>query len=165
MKAQTDSRPYVIGPLDVLDIRVWNDPKLSGIFDVRPDGIISMPLIGELRADGLTVPDLTKLIKEKLSSVMNEPEVNIQPARINSKKIYVLGAVLRTGEMPLVGSMTVLDAISNCGGFKDFARPSKIYVLRKGEKLNFNYKDVSKGKHMEQNILLESGDHIFVPGD
>ncbi len=155
--------PYVIGPLDVLNISVWNDPKLSGFVEVRPDGIISMHLIGEIKADGLTIAELTKVVKDKLSAVMNDPEVNIQPTRINSKRVYVMGEVNRPGEMPLIGTMTVLDALSNAGGFKEFSSPKKIYVLRGDQKFKFNYNDVSKGKHMEQNIVLQNGDHIFVP--
>jgi polysaccharide export outer membrane protein len=156
-------KPYVIGPLDILDIRVWNDQKLSGIFDVRPDGVISMNLIGEIRADGLTVPELTKAIVAKLSDIMNSPEVNVQVARVNSKRYFIFGEVARGGEFPLVADTTVLDALSNTGGFREFANPKKIYVLRGTKKLKFNYKEVSQGKHMEQNLVLENGDKIFVP--
>ncbi|MEP6717259.1 MAG: polysaccharide biosynthesis/export family protein [Terriglobia bacterium] len=154
---------YVIGPLDVLEIKVWHNPDLTGFFPVRPDGFISMPLIGEFKADGLTVAELTSLVKEKLSAQINDPDVNIQPSRTNSKKIFILGQCNRQGEMPLMGEMKVLDAISNCGGFKDFANPKKIYVLRGTQRFPFNYNDVSKGKRMEQNIVLQSGDYIIVP--
>lgn len=156
-------KPYVIGPLDVLDIRVWNDAKLSGFFDVRPDGMMSMPLIGEFRAEGDTVAELRETILKKLNALMNAPEVNVQVAKINSKRYFIFGEVARSGEFPLITEITVLDALSNCGGFREFANPKKIYVLRGSKKLDFNYKDVSHGKHMEQNIVLESGDRIFVP--
>jgi polysaccharide export outer membrane protein len=157
-------KPYVIGSLDVLSVTVWNDAKLSGFFDVRPDGMMSMPLIGEMRADGLTVNELTALIKNKLSAtVMEDPEVNVQVARVNSKKFYIYGGCLRQGEFPLNGSMTVMDAFANCGGFKDFVNLKKIYILRGTEQIPFNYKDVSHGKHMEQNRQLQNGDRIFVP--
>jgi polysaccharide export outer membrane protein len=156
-------KPYVIGPLDILDIRVWNDQKLSGIFDVRPDGVISMNLIGEIRADGLTVAELTKAIVAKLGDIMNSPEVNVQVARVNSKRYFIFGEVTRGGEFPLVADTTVLEALSNTGGFREFANPKKIYVLRGTKKLKFNYKEVSQGKHMEQNLVLENGDKIFVP--
>jgi polysaccharide export outer membrane protein len=157
-------KPYVIGALDVLSITVWNDAKLSGFFDVRPDGMISMQLIGEMKADGLTVSELTDVIKKKLNaSVMEDPEVNVQVAKINSKKYYIYGGCSRQGEFPLTGEMTVMDAFANCGGFKDFANPKKIYILRGTEQLPFNYKDVSHGKHMEQNRRLQNGDRIFVP--
>jgi polysaccharide export outer membrane protein len=158
------SKPYVIGSLDVLSVTVWNDAKLSGFFDVRPDGMISMPLIGEMRADGLTVTELTALIKKKLNAtVMEDPEVNVQVSKINSKKYYIYGGCFRQGEFPLTGSMTVLDAFANCGGFKDFANLKKVYILRGTQQLPFNYKDVSHGKHMEQNRLIQNGDRIFVP--
>ncbi|HWD98355.1 MAG TPA: polysaccharide biosynthesis/export family protein, partial [Bryobacteraceae bacterium] len=153
---------YVVGTLDVLEIRVWNDPKMSGIYTVRPDGIISLPLIGEFPADGLTVPALTELVKKKLETVMNDPEVNIQVAKINSKRVFIFGGVGRTGEMPLYENMTVLDALSNVG-FKDFANTKKIRIMRGTQTFMFNYKDVSRGRNMEQNIYLQNGDRIFVP--
>jgi polysaccharide export outer membrane protein len=160
----TALKPYVIGSLDVLSVTVWNDAKLSGFFDVRPDGMISMPLIGEMRADGLSVNELTALITKKLkATVMEDPEVNVQVARVNSKKFYIYGGCQRQGEFPLTGNMTVMDAFANCGGFKDFVNLKKIYILRGTEQIPFNYKDVSHGKHMEQNRQLQNGDRIFVP--
>lgn len=155
-------RPYVIGALDVLEIRVWNDPKLSGMYNVRPDGMIAFPLIGELKADGFTVPGLTEIVRQKLMAVMNDPNVNIQVAKINSKRIFVFGGVGHPGEMPLVENMTVLDALSNVG-FSAFANVKKIVIMRGTQKFTFNYKDAIKGKHMEQNIYLQNGDRIFVP--
>src|SRR5579862_5158666 len=160
--AQAATKPYIIGPLDVLDVSVWNDAKLSHIYDVSPDGTISMPLIGVIKADGLTTLDLAASIKEKLLQVLNTPEVNVQVLRNNSKKYYILGAVVRPGEFPLIGKTTVLDAFANTGGFKDFAKLKKIRILRGDHTYYFNYKDASKGRHMEQNIVLQNGDHIFV---
>jgi polysaccharide export outer membrane protein len=160
-----EEKPYVIGSLDILEVKVWNDQKLSGMVDVRPDGIVNMPLIGEMRADGLTVMELTKLIKTRLvaADFMEDPEVTIQVVRINSKKYYIMGGCLRQGEFPLVAATTVFDAFANCGGFKDFANLKKIYVLRGSTQLPFNYKDVSRGRHMEQNIRLQNGDRIIIP--
>ncbi|HKD08038.1 MAG TPA: polysaccharide biosynthesis/export family protein [Bryobacteraceae bacterium] len=157
--------PYVIGALDVLDIRVWNSPNLSGIFAIGSDGLLSMPLLGQLKADGETVDSLTRLVRNRLGASVFEcpPEVNIQVLRNNSKKYYIYGGVLRQGEFPLNGPMTVMDAFANCGGFKDFANLKKIYVLRGNQKLNFNYKEVSQGKNPAQNITLRNGDRIFVP--
>jgi polysaccharide export outer membrane protein len=158
------SKPYVIGPLDLLSVNVWNDPKLSGFIDVGPDGMISMQLIGQMKADGLTVNELTDVIKKRLSaSVMEDPEVNVQVVKNNSKKFYILSGCQRQGEFALLGAMTFLDGFANCGGFKEFANPKKTYILRGTEKLPFNYKDVSNGKHMEQNRYLQNGDKIFVP--
>ncbi len=158
-----NAKPYVIGPLDVLEVKVWNDPKLSGLVDVATDGTITLPLVGPVVASGLTVAELTLGLKDKLTSIIIEPEVNVQVLRINSKKYSIFGGCLRSGEFPLVGDVTILDAFASCGGFKDFANLKKIYVLRGTEKLKFNYQDVIRGKHMEQNILLENGDRIVVP--
>jgi len=158
-------KPYVIGALDVLAIKVWNSKELSDMYDVGPDGTISMPLIGQLKADGVTVGDLTRTIRGRLAVSVFEcpPEVNVQVVRVNSKKFFILGGVNRPGEYPLTGEMTVLDAFANCGGFHDFANPKKIYILRGDKKIPFNYKDVIKGKNMKQNIALQNGDHIVVP--
>jgi polysaccharide export outer membrane protein len=162
-EAKPGSKPYIIGPLDVLDVNVWNDAHLSHIYDVSPDGTISMPLIGLVKADGLTQSELAAAISEKLLSVLNSPEVNIQVLKVNSKKYYVLGAVNRSGEFPLNGETTVLDALANVAGFHEFANQKKIRIIRQGVKpFIFNYKEVSKGKHMEQNIVLQNGDRIFV---
>jgi len=159
------SRPYVIGSLDVIEIQVWNSPNLSGIRDVGSDGLISMPLIGEIRADGLTKEQLTAAIKEKLAASVfaDPPEVTVQVLRGNSKKYYVFGEVNRSGEFPLIGCMTVLDAFANTGGFHEFAKTKAIYILRGDQTIKFNFKDVSHGKNMQQNIQLENGDRIFVP--
>jgi polysaccharide biosynthesis/export protein len=163
-------KPYVIGPMDVLVVTVWNNANLSGPKDVGPDGMISMPLIGEVKADGLTQKQLQDAIAERLKEAkfLNTPEVNVQVARVNSKRYFVYGEVGRTGEFPLIQETTVMDALSNVGGFRDFANPKKIYIQRvlpsgESKKFNFNYKDVSQGKHLEQNIVLENGDRIFVP--
>ncbi|HVW85015.1 MAG TPA: polysaccharide biosynthesis/export family protein [Bryobacteraceae bacterium] len=161
--AQHPAKPYIIGALDVLDIRIWNDTKLTGLYDVRPDGMISMPLVGEIKADGLSVGDLTKVVTARVAAFVNIPEVNIQVVRYNSKKIYIYGGVNHPGEVPLTGEMTVMDVLSNCGGFRDFANPKRIYILRGTQKLKFNYKEVSQGKNLDQNITLQNGDRIFVP--
>jgi len=162
--AKPGSKPYIIGPLDVLDVTVWNDAHLSHIYDVSPDGTISMPLIGLVKADGLTQSELAAAISEKLLAVLNSPEVNIQVLKVNSKKYYVYGAVNRSGEFPLNGETTVLDAFANVAGFHEFANRKKIRIIREGvaKPFFFNYMDVSKGKHMEQNIVLQNGDRIFV---
>ena len=161
----TSAKPYVIGSLDVLDIRVWNSANLSGMVDVGPDGMISLPLIGQIKADGETQASLMRTIQNKLVATVFEcpPPVNVQVVRVNSKKYYIYGGVNRQGEFPLTGEMTVMDAFANCGGFKDFANPKKVYILRGDKRLNFNYREVSHAKNMSQNIKLENGDRIFVP--
>ena len=155
---------YVIGPLDVLYVRVWNQPNLSGVVDVGPDGVISMPLIGELKADGKTVTQLRDVIAANLNQFINNPEVSVAVTRINSKSVLLIGGVGHPGRFPLNGEKTtVLDAIVGSGGLRDFANGKKIYVLRAGKKIMFNYKDVIQGKHLEQNILLQNGDKVVVP--
>jgi polysaccharide export outer membrane protein len=161
--APDSAKRYVIGPLDVLYIRVWGNQNLSGPVDVRPDGMISMHLIGEIKADGLTPEQLTNTITQRLTDFLNNPDVNIQVAKVNSKKYYIYGGVYRAGPFPLVDRTTVMDALSNAGGFKDFANTKKIEIHRGSKKFLFNYKDVSKGKNLDQDIELENGDRIFIP--
>ncbi len=161
-------KPYVIGPLDVLMVKVWNNNNLSGPVDVGPDGLISMPLIGQIKADGLTAGQLEDSITKHLSEFLNNPEVNVQVAKINSKRFFVYGGVGHPGEYPLIQPTTVMDALSNVDGFRDFANVKKIRIQRtlpsgQTQEFKFNYKDVSRGKNMEQNIQLQNGDRIFVP--
>ncbi len=161
----TNSDPsYVIGPEDVLGISVWNEPRLTGPVMVRPDGRISMPLIGELTANGLTVNQLELAIADllKKNDLIKTPQVTVQVTQINSKKYFIQGEVLRQGAFPLVVPTTVLEALVNAG-FKDFANVKKIEIIRGTERLRFNYKDVIHGRHMEQNIMLKPGDMIIVP--
>jgi polysaccharide export outer membrane protein len=155
--------PYVLGPLDVISVRVWNNPNLTSPLDIGSDGMISMPLIGQVKADGLTAQQLKQALAERLGEFLNSPEVDVQVLKVNSKRYYVYGGVGHPGEFPLVQETTIMDALSSVAGFRDFANTKKIYVLRGSQKFNFNYKDVSKGKNMEQNILLQNGDRIFVP--
>jgi len=156
-------KAYVLGPNDVVEIKVWNDQKFNSFYTVGPDGTISVPLIGDIKADGLTVGDLMNTIRTKLGDFINEPEVNVQVAKMNSKKYFIYGGVGHPGEFALTEQTTIMDAFANSGGFRDFANTKKIYILRGTQKFNFNYKDVSHGKHMEQNIVLQNGDRIFVP--
>jgi polysaccharide export outer membrane protein len=162
-KGAETKKAYVIGPLDVLMIKVWNNVNLSGPANVGPDGMLSMPLIGEVKADGLTARQLKEAIAGRLTEFLNSPEVDVQVAKVNSKRYFVYGGVLRAGEFPLVQDTTIMDAMSLVGGFRDFANPKKIRIQRGAQEFNFNYRDVSKGKKMEQNILLQNGDRIFVP--
>lgn len=155
--------PYVLGPLDVISVKVWNNPNLSSPLDVGSDGMISLPLIGQVKADGLTAQQLKEVLAGRLGEFLNSPEVDVQVLKVNSKRFFVYGEVGHPGEFPLVEATTIMDALSQVGGFRDFANTKKIYVLRGAQKFNFNYKDVSKGKNLEQNILLQNGDRIFVP--
>jgi polysaccharide biosynthesis/export protein len=161
--AAVDPTKYLIGPEDVLFIRVWREPDFTMPASVRPDGKITMPLVGEVQAGDQTPLQLTKTITEMLGKYLNNPDVNVIVTDVRSKKYYIDGEVLKPGTYLLVTPTTVLEALSNCGGFRDFANSKKIRILRKGNILHFNYRDVSKGKNLEQNILVESGDHIIVP--
>lgn len=161
--AKVDPHTYVIGPEDVLYIRVWKDADLSGMVDVRPDGMFSMQLVGEVKAAGLTAGELKKVLEERLSATHRHPEVSVQVVKVLSKKFFIQGEVRRPGSYPLTVPTRILEALVNAGGFQDFARTKKIYLLRGTQRFPFNYADVSKGKHTEQNILVQNGDQIFVP--
>ena len=161
--AAIDPNKYLIGPEDILFIRVWREPDFTLPAAVRPDGKITMPLVGDVQAGNQTPMQLTKTITELLGKYLNNPDVNVIVTDVRSKKYYIDGEVLKPGTYLLVTPTTVLEALSNCGGFRDFANSKKIRILRKGNILHFNYKDVSKGKNLEQNILVEPGDHIIIP--
>jgi polysaccharide export outer membrane protein len=159
---------FVIGPDDVLAISVWKEPDVSRSVPVRSDGKISLPLAGEVQAGGTTPRQLEKAIAAKLQSYISEPEVTVIVQQINSQKYNVLGLVARPGAYPLTNSVTVLDAIAVAGGFRDFAKQKSIYILRQGgdgsqTRIPFNYKDVIKGKNVEQNIKLQPRDTVVVP--
>jgi polysaccharide biosynthesis/export protein len=163
LPVSVDPYKYLIGAEDVLHVLVWREPDLTGDTVVRPDGKISLPLIGELQAAGLTPDQLGKDVTAALTKLINTPEVTVSLLAVNSKKYYIDGEVSKPGEYLLVTPTTILEALSQAGGFREFAKTSKIRVLRGTDTLKFNYKEVSHGKKMEQNILLESGDHIIVP--
>jgi len=155
--------PYVIGPLDVISVKVWNNTNLTSTLDVGPDGMISLPLIGQVKADGLTKEQLKEALAKSLGEYLNSPEVDVQVLKVNSKRYFVYGEVSKPGEFPLVQETTIMDALATVGGFRDFANQKKIYLMRGTQKFDFNYKDVSKGKHLEQNIVIQNGDRIYVP--
>jgi polysaccharide export outer membrane protein len=161
--AGVDPKTYKIGAEDLIMVRVWREPELSGQFPVRPDGKISLPLVNEVMADGLTPEQLAETIAKGLSRYMTQPEVSVAVQQVNSKKYFIIGEVQKPGSYPLTVPTTVLEALVNAGGFRDFANPKKIIILRKGQRLKFNYKEVIAGKKMEQNIALENGDQIIVP--
>jgi polysaccharide export outer membrane protein len=158
---------FVIGNDDVLAINVWKEPDISRSIPVRSDGKISLPLVGEVQAAGLTPMKLEKDIAGKLKNYISEPEVTVIVQQVNSQKFNILGQVARPGSYGIANSTTVLDAIALAGGFRDFAKKKSIYVLRQGgsgeSRIPFNYKEVSQGKNMSQNIKLQPGDTIIVP--
>jgi polysaccharide export outer membrane protein len=158
---------YKIGPQDVVRIDVWKEPEISRTIPVRPDGKISLPLLNDVQASGLTAMELAGAIREGLSKYLTSPQVTVTVAEINSRRVYVTGEVNRAGSMPLLPNMTVLQALSGAGGFTQFAKLKGIYVLRnengKQVKYPFDYKQVVKGNNSEQNIPLLPGDVIVVP--
>jgi polysaccharide export outer membrane protein len=157
---------YVIGADDTLRITVWKEPDMSVTLPVRPDGKISVPLLDDVQAAGLTPMQLGVSIKDKLKKYLSDPRVTVVVTAMNSQRIYVLGEVTHTGAMPLLPHMTVLQALSSAG-FTQFANLKAIYLLRtqdgKQTKMPFNYKEAIKGRGMQQNITLKPGDTIVVP--
>jgi polysaccharide export outer membrane protein len=166
-KSATDDPNYIIGPQDTLDVSVWKEPELTRTVPVRPDGKISLPLLNDVQAAGLTPSQLMSQITTGLSKYMNSPQVTVIVTAVSSQRIYILGEVSRPGAYVMIPGMTVLQALSNGGGLTQFANRSKIYVLRqengKQVHLLFNYKDVLSGKRNDENIMLKSGDTIVVP--
>ena len=160
--APVDSKTYAIGAEDVIFVKVWRDNDVSGQFLVRPDGRISVPLIGDVTASGRTPEQLEKDISERLSKFIKDPQVNVGILSVGSKKYFILGEVNKPGSFPLVVPTNVLEALVNAGGFRDFANQTKILILRGDKVFTFNYKQVTGGKKPEQNILLEPGDKIIV---
>jgi polysaccharide export outer membrane protein len=158
---------YKIGPQDILRIDVWKEPEISRTAPVRPDGRVSLPLLNDVQAAGLTPMQLSEVISEGLKKFITNPQVTVGVAEINSRRVYVTGEVNKAGAFSLLPNMTVLQALSNSGGFTQFAKLKGIYVLRVEEgkqvKHPFNYKDVVSGKTPEQNMLLQPGDVIVVP--
>jgi polysaccharide export outer membrane protein len=163
--AVANDETYVIGPEAVLQVIVWADPRLSGTFLVRSDGRISMNLIGEVVANGKTPAKLGAEIEETLKEkeILRRPQVNVQVTQINSKQYSINGEVNKPGSFPLVVPTTVMKALVNAGGFRDFANKKKIEVIRGEQRLKFNWNEVIKGKKLEQNVFLQPGDIIIVP--
>jgi len=157
-------KSYVIGSEDQLFIQVWQNSALSGNFIVAPDGRISMGLINEVMAAGLTRDQLQAEIIKRLKDggFLREPTVTVNVTGFNSKKYSIQGEVFKPGPFPLVVPTTALEALVNAGGFKDFANKRKIRILRGNKTFLFNYEQVVNGKHREQNIMLEPGDLIIV---
>ena len=159
---------FIIGADDSLAINVWKEPDLSRTVPVRSDGKISLPLVGEVMAAGRTPLQLEKDIAAKLLNYMTDPEVTVIVQQINSEKFNILGQVMKPGAYSLTATTTLVDAIAVAGGFKDFAKKKRVYLLRQnpggGEsRIDFNYQDFIKGKNTSQNIVLKPHDTIIVP--
>jgi polysaccharide export outer membrane protein len=157
---------YVIGPEDVLHIAVWKENDLTATLPVRPDGKISLPLLDDVQAAGLTPKQLAVSVTEKLKKYIADPRVTVVVTAINSKRVYLVGEVLHVGAMPMLPNMTVLQALSSAG-LNQFANTKKIYVLRTADgkqlKLPVNYRELVKGQQIDQNYVLQPGDTIVVP--
>jgi polysaccharide biosynthesis/export protein len=159
---------YVIGPGDLLAIDVWNEPEITGKAPVRTDGKITVALLGEVQASGLTPKVLQETLSQRLHQYLKEPAVTVAVEQMNSHRFSVMGEVEHPGSFPLTQQTRVLNALAQAGGFRDFARVTKIYVLRrsadgKAVKLPFNYKRVIRAESEDQNIELQAGDTVVVP--
>ncbi len=156
---------YMIGSEDNLQITVWKEPSLSGTIPVRPDGMISMNLLGDLPAAGRTPMQLANDITVRLKKYVQDPNVSVVVLAVNSQRIYMVGEVGHVGPIPLAAGMTPLQAIATAGGLSPFANSKKIYIMRtvdgKAQKIPFNYKVALKGG--DQGVELKSGDTIIVP--
>lgn len=166
LPSSTAPTDYVLGADDTLHISVWKEPDLTETLPVRPDGKISMPLLGDVPAAGMTPTALADSIKEKLKKYISDPRVTVVVTAMNSQRVFVTGEVNHSGPVKLLPHMTVLQVLSEAG-FNQFANVKAVYVLRsqngKQVKLPFNYKEVVKGTHQEQNIELQPGDTVVVP--
>ncbi len=158
---------FTIGADDVLSIVFWRDKELTAEVTVRPDGKISLPLLNDVQASGLTPSQLKDRIVDESKKYVEDPNVTVVVKQINSRKVFIAGEVRKPGPYLLTGAMTVLQMISIAGGLADYAKPDKISVVRvengKAVSFRFNYKEVSEGKKLNQNIELKPGDTIIVP--
>jgi polysaccharide export outer membrane protein len=158
---------YHLGSGDVIEISVWKDPELSRNLVVPPDGIISFPLIGSIDVTHLTVSELKKVVTQKLSEFIPDATVTIMLIEINSLKAYVIGKVNNPGEFTINLETNVMQILSMAGGLNPFASKGSINIIRQRDnrimKIPFDYGQVEKGKNLEQNILLKSGDVVVVP--
>jgi polysaccharide export outer membrane protein len=157
---------YIIGPSDVLSVTVWKEPTLSGGILVRPDGMISLPLLGDVQASGLTPLELKAQITTQLRKFVQDPNVSVVVSQIHSKMIYMLGEVGKKGPIEMSPGMTLLEAIGSAGGITEFANAKKMYILRdeggKHRKIPLHYKQALKGDST-QDLVLKPGDTIVVP--
>ncbi len=158
---------YIIGPDDVLGIVFWRDKDLSSEAVVRPDGKISLPLLNDIDAAGLTPARLRARLMEEARRYVEDPNVTVVVRQINSRKVFVTGEIAKPGSYPLSGRMTVLQVLAVAGGLKEYADASRITVMRleknRTVRYTFNYNNVSKGKDLRQNLELMPGDTIVVP--
>jgi polysaccharide export outer membrane protein len=157
---------YVLGAEDTISVLVNNSAEFNGNHLIRPDGRITVNLVGEIMAAGQTPEQLTDALRERLKKYVVDPDVSVAVLAVNSKRFFIQGEVNRPGEVKLVVPTKVLEALVNAGGFKDFAHTKDIVIIREEgnatKRLHFNYKEVIKGKHLDQNVFLKAGDIIVV---
>jgi polysaccharide export outer membrane protein len=162
------AKAYRIQPGDVLNISVWKETDLQADVIVRPDGGLSFPLAGDQVAEGRTVDELRQVLAEKLKKFIPDPVVTVAVKSLGGNRVYVVGKVARPGEFPFSRPLDVMQSLSLAGGATSFADVNDIRILRRGENgkqiiLPFRYDDVSRGRHLEQNVLLQTGDTVVVP--
>ncbi len=157
-----DSKTYVIGPTDVIRIEVFNSDAFTRNLVVRPDGRITMPMIGDLQAGGLTPDRLGAQIQEAVAQYLKSPDVTVSVLQVNSRTYNISGLVTRPGTFPLLKPVTVFEALNMAGSFMEFANKGKIIIARGDKRIPFNYNDVLNGKNLKQNIELKPVDTIIV---
>jgi len=160
--------PYLIGPEDVLEISVWKEDDLQKEVLVRPDGGLTFPLIGQVNAAGRTVESLTEEITKRLEHYITKPVVTVGVRQVGGNKIYVVGKVNRPGEFATGRYVSVMQALTMAGGLTPYAANTKVKILRRNADgnttaLSFNYDEITDGKNLEQNVLLQNGDVVVVP--
>ena len=165
--AVEESAPYYVAPGDVLRIAVWKEPELSTDVFVRLDGMITVSVVGDVRAAGKTTEQIATEVRTKLRSVLEVPQVTVTVAQAVSARFYVVGEVAVSGAFPLTGRITILQALALAGGFREFAKRDRIVVIRerRGQRqaIVFNFRDLEAGINLEQNIAVEAGDTLIVP--
>lgn len=156
---------YVIGAGDVLTVMFYGDKEMTSDVKVRPDGKITLQLINDVAAAGLTPEALRQRVTEESKRLFENPSITVVVKEINSRSINVMGEVGKQGPQPLLGPMSIAQALTNAGGLTDFAKSKKIMIIREGQErpIIFNYDDFKNGKNLKQNIQLEPGDQIVVP--
>ena len=166
LPAEALSESYAIGPADLLTITVWNETMLTGSYLVRPDGMISVPLLGDVQASSHTPHELASTLQAELKRYIQNPSVTVQISQIHSKVIYLLGEISKKGPIDMTAGMTLLQAVASAGGLTNYANEKKIYVLRnesgKQVRIPAHYKEALKG-NSSSNLLLRPGDTIVVP--
>jgi len=166
-KAVAADTSYIIGAMDILEIQVWKEPDFSREVLVRPDGKITLPLVGDIHVSGMNAMALKDLLTAKLKDFIDNPEVTVILLESHSRNFYIIGKVTRPGTYPLMNHMTVLHAISVAGGLGEWADKDSIRIIRRSSGkeviLHFDYDKVTSGENLEQNILLEPNDTIIVP--